>query len=172
MPPRISPFSTRKLNSEWETKPSFPQVSFFFFQGLKISCCFFKLPEIHGIFSYYFNSTPPFGGDFVPKKNTNTKLTVVVSVSQNGKPPPKKRWTLVMVVACKAQVPWAKMQQQKRVEDLFASLKLTASLPLKMDGWNTIRLPFWGKKALFSGAFAVSFRECNPTMNFHDAMAL
>ena len=40
------------------------------------------------------------------------------------------------------------------------SLKLTASLPLKMDGWNTI-VSSWQKdaKGLFSGAFAVSFRE-------------
>ena len=37
------------------------------------------------------------------------------------------------------------------------SLKLTASLPLKMDGWNTI-VSFWD--GLFSGALAVSFREC------------
>ena len=31
------------------------------------------------------------------------------------------------------------------------------SSPLKMDGWNTI-LSYWGP-GLFSGAFAVSFRE-------------
>ncbi len=34
--------------------------------------------------------------------------------------------------------------------DLLPSLKLTASLPLKMDGWNTI-LSYWGP-GLFSGA--------------------
>ena len=28
-----------------------------------------------------------------------------------------------------------------------------------MDGWNTFSFPF-GAKGLFSGAFAVSFREC------------
>ena len=38
----------------------------------------------------------------------------------------------------------------------YCSLKLTASLPLKMDGWNTI-LSY--RAGLFSGAFAVSFRE-------------
>ena len=37
-------------------------------------------------------------------------------------------------------------------------LKLTASLHLKMDGWNTI-VSFWGP-AYFQGQ-AVSFRECN-----------
>ena len=31
-------------------------------------------------------------------------------------------------------------------------------LHLKMDGWNTSWFPF-GAKGLFSGAFAVSFRE-------------
>ena len=31
-------------------------------------------------------------------------------------------------------------------------------LPLKMDGWNTVLLSFW-VEGLFSGAFAVSFRE-------------
>ena len=37
------------------------------------------------------------------------------------------------------------------------SLKLTARLQLKMDGWKTI-LSFWD--GLFSGAMFVSFREC------------
>ena len=37
-------------------------------------------------------------------------------------------------------------------------LMATNSSPLKMDGWNTI-VSFWGS-GLFSGAFAVSFREC------------
>ena len=41
---------------------------------------------------------------------------------------------------------------------LLPFLKLTFS-HLKMDGWNTI-VSFWGT-GLFSGAFAVSFRECN-----------
>ena len=40
------------------------------------------------------------------------------------------------------------------------SLKLTAR-PCKMDGWNTI-VSFWVPKGIFSGAFAVSFRECHP----------
>ena len=31
------------------------------------------------------------------------------------------------------------------------SLKLTASLPLKMDGWNTIRLPIGANLAYFQG---------------------
>lgn len=32
--------------------------------------------------------------------------------------------------------------------------------PLKMDGWKMVHFLFWGKFALFSGAFfAVSFRE-------------
>ena len=39
---------------------------------------------------------------------------------------------------------------------MLPSLKLIFS-HLKMDGWNTI-LTFWD--GLFSGAFAVSFREC------------
>ena len=34
----------------------------------------------------------------------------------------------------------------------LTSLKLTARLPLKMDGWKTIRLPFWCNLGLFSGA--------------------
>jgi len=39
------------------------------------------------------------------------------------------------------------------------SLKLTASLHLKMDGtWNMIVF-FWGIDGLFSGAIFVSFRE-------------
>ena len=44
------------------------------------------------------------------------------------------------------------------VFSLPGTLKLTAGLHLKMDGWNTI-LSFWD--VLFSGAFAVSFRECS-----------
>ncbi len=40
---------------------------------------------------------------------------------------------------------------------LIPSLKLTASLPLKMDGWKMD--PFLLDFGLFSGAFAVSFRE-------------
>ena len=42
------------------------------------------------------------------------------------------------------------------------SLKLNSS-HLKMDGWETI-LPFW-KLGLFSGIFAVSFREGRSTVN-------
>ena len=38
----------------------------------------------------------------------------------------------------------------------WSTLPETNSSPLKMDGWKTI-LSFW--KTLFSGAFAVSFRE-------------
>ena len=37
------------------------------------------------------------------------------------------------------------------------TLPETNSSHLKMDGWNTI-VSFWD--CLFSGAFAVSFREC------------
>ena len=37
----------------------------------------------------------------------------------------------------------------------------TASLPLKMDDWNTTYTTvLLGRLGLFSGAFAVSFREC------------
>ena len=40
------------------------------------------------------------------------------------------------------------------------SLKLTASLHLKMDGWNTIYIiSFWGKRPIFRGELAVSFKE-------------
>ena len=46
----------------------------------------------------------------------------------------------------------------KAYSEKLHSLKLTASLPLKMDGWNT-SLSYWG--GLFSGALAVSFREGN-----------
>ena len=42
------------------------------------------------------------------------------------------------------------------------SLKLTASLPLKMDGWNTI-LSYWDGP--FSGAMLVSGRVCFVDMN-------
>ena len=35
----------------------------------------------------------------------------------------------------------------------------TNKSPLKMDGWQTIRLPFGALNGLFSAAFAVSFRE-------------
>ena len=38
------------------------------------------------------------------------------------------------------------------------TLKLTASLPLKMDGWKTIALPF-GFRPIFRCELAVSFRE-------------
>ena len=41
------------------------------------------------------------------------------------------------------------------------TLPETNSSHLKIDGWNTI-LSFWGKFGLFSGAFAVSFREGRP----------
>ena len=43
------------------------------------------------------------------------------------------------------------------------TLKLTASLHLKMDGWNTI-VSFWD--GLFSGVFAVSFRETSLTQEW------
>ena len=46
---------------------------------------------------------------------------------------------------------------------MIPSLKLTASLHLKMDGWNTI-VSFLGRLGLFfqgaNGAFAVRSREC------------
>ena len=41
---------------------------------------------------------------------------------------------------------------------LLPSLKLTGSLPLKIDGWKTTFLTFWGEKAYFQGR-TVSFRE-------------
>ena len=46
------------------------------------------------------------------------------------------------------------------VEQDIPSLKLTASLPLKMDGWKTFPFPFWGPAYLpyFQGR-TVSFRE-------------
>ena len=40
---------------------------------------------------------------------------------------------------------------------MVPSLKLTASSPLKMDGWNAI-LSYW-VSAYFQGLFPVSFRE-------------
>ena len=46
---------------------------------------------------------------------------------------------------------------------IFPSLELTASLPLKMDGWNTI-VSFWG--GLFSGAMLVSGRVVVKTWMF------
>ena len=46
---------------------------------------------------------------------------------------------------------------QKSGDHHLPSLKLTF-LPLKMDGWNR-SVSFW-VHSLFSGAFAVSFREC------------
>ena len=49
--------------------------------------------------------------------------------------------------------------------DMIPSVKLTASLHLKMDAWNTFSFPF-GALCLFSGAFAVSFREGTTTMVF------
>ena len=42
----------------------------------------------------------------------------------------------------------------------------TNSPPLKMDGWNTIYLPFGASKGLFAGAFAVGFREGKDLVGF------
>ena len=53
---------------------------------------------------------------------------------------------------------------------MISSLKLTASLPPKKDGWKTFSFPF-GAKGLFSGAFAVSFREGNPRGAWEDGPA-
>ena len=39
------------------------------------------------------------------------------------------------------------------------SLKLTASLHRKMDGWNTVLLSYWVKRPIFRCELAVSFRE-------------
>ena len=68
-----------------------------------------------------------------------------------------------------AQVWDKKSSPIKSVGDLYLpvlpSLKLTASLPLKMDGWN-ICVSFWGP-AYFQGRFAVSFRECNRWWRFN-----
>ena len=41
----------------------------------------------------------------------------------------------------------------------MGTLPETNSSHLKMDGWNTFSFPY-GAKGLFSGALAVSFREC------------
>ena len=46
--------------------------------------------------------------------------------------------------------------QSNHMKPPIPSLKLTFS-PLEINGWNTI-VSFWD--SLFSGAFAVSFREC------------
>ncbi len=40
-----------------------------------------------------------------------------------------------------------------------SSLKLTATLPLKMDGWNTTVVSFWGPA--YFHMRTVSFRECS-----------
>ena len=56
---------------------------------------------------------------------------------------------------------WKDGKMEKAVQAVclvFPSLKLTASLHLKIDGWNTFLL---GRLGLFPVAFAVSFRECN-----------
>ena len=50
-----------------------------------------------------------------------------------------------------------------RLMQEIPSLKLIASLHLKMDGWNTI-VSFWD--GLFSGVFAVSFRETSLTQEW------
>ena len=42
---------------------------------------------------------------------------------------------------------------------LIGTIPKPNSSPLKMDGWNTIDFPFGASKGLFSGAFAVGFRE-------------
>ena len=66
--------------------------------------------------------------------------------------------------------PFVKGVRSLRNSGEIASLKLTASSPLKMDGWNTIHTTFLLGFGLFSGAFAVSFREgrsnWNPILKF------
>ena len=52
------------------------------------------------------------------------------------------------------------MGLEARFKKYTPSLKLTASLHLKMDGWNTRYTSFLLGPGLFPGAFAVSFREC------------
>ncbi len=49
------------------------------------------------------------------------------------------------------------------VKGWITSLKLTASWHLKMDGWNTFSVSFWGFCLFSRGKLAVSFRKgrCN-----------
>ena len=49
--------------------------------------------------------------------------------------------------------------ENRRFGDEWAPLKLT-NRPFKNDGWKTM-VSFWGNLGLCSGAFALSFRECN-----------
>ena len=57
------------------------------------------------------------------------------------------------------------------IRKIWPSLKLTASLPLQMDSWNTI-LSYWVKGPIFRGELAVSFREGSVSAWFISAVAL
>ena len=58
--------------------------------------------------------------------------------------------------------PWMEPSRSKQISNYLPSLKLTASLPLKMDGWNTI-LSYWN--GLFSGVMLVSGRVFDFTVD-------
>ena len=53
-----------------------------------------------------------------------------------------KVWFIIQLKRC----------QKEMVGFRVPSLKLTVSSHLKMDGWNTIRLPFGAKGLFFKGA--------------------
>ena len=63
-----------------------------------------------------------------------------------------KTWVFLFGVPC-----------SKKVILILHSLKLTASLHLKMDGWNTFSFPFGAFRPIFRGE-NVRFRECITTV--------
>ena len=50
---------------------------------------------------------------------------------------------------------WTCMYNNCRLIVYIPSLKLTASLPLKIDGWKTISVLFGGKRPIFRGELLV-----------------
>ena len=52
---------------------------------------------------------------------------------------------------------WCRIPEPSTVGHDLSSLKLTAKAP--ENGWLENYLPFWGKRPIFRGKLAVSFRE-------------
>ena len=96
------------------------------------------------IFIYVFSSVPPVIDDCYTKKSFKKKLQEDLQCGRSSSLL-QQSWPLVLV--CQ----WAVGVSGER-----HTLPETNSSHLKMDGWNTI-VSFWD--GLFSGAFAVSFRE-------------
>ena len=87
-----------------------------------------------------------------------------VTIWRNGSDPPGNNPSDSPQLDCRAAKgpvnSWTTVAGVKSNLWIPGTLKLTASLHLKMDGWNTFSFPF-GARPIFRGELAVCFMECN-----------